>query len=325
MKIKSHNNKLIAVGWKILACACFSVINGIVRYLSMDNVGIEGIFIKPLPATVIAFFQNFFGLLFALPWILKKDIWHVNNKVGRGYKKIKNVKLLHFIRVIAAVIGVLFLHLSFKNLQIIYVIALGFTGPIFTIIGAIVFLQEKLTIQRATAISLSVFGGYLIMRPDRIFFTTFDYAMFFPMISAIFFVITKLTSRILAASGEPAEKLAAYLLLFIAPATFLLAIFNWQMPTLKQFYYLLILGIFVKTAYFSINKAYEYTDVTFLMPFGSVKIILSALVSYLAFAELPETMELWIGVIIVFLSTMLLSYENKNLNINKMNSHRYNY
>src|SRR5690606_9391344 len=53
-------NSPIARGafWKVSAFLCFSMINGIVRYLSQTS---ETLGTQPLPSYEVAFFQNFFG------------------------------------------------------------------------------------------------------------------------------------------------------------------------------------------------------------------------------------------------------------------------
>jgi drug/metabolite transporter (DMT)-like permease len=62
-------------------------------------------------------------------------------------------------------------------------------------------------------------------------------------------------------------------------------------------------------AHFSFARAFQLADVTFLTPFGFSKFFLSALVGYLAFAELSTNWGLWLGAFIIGLSILLLIYE----------------
>jgi drug/metabolite transporter (DMT)-like permease len=62
-------------------------------------------------------------------------------------------------------------------------------------------------------------------------------------------------------------------------------------------------------AHFSFAQAFQMADVTFLTPFGFSKFFLSALIGYLAFAELSTSLGLWLGAAIIGVSILLLSYE----------------
>ena len=53
-----------AAAWMLLACACFSSMNGIVRHLGQQE----------LPVLVIVFFRSLFGLLAMLPWLLRPGL-----------------------------------------------------------------------------------------------------------------------------------------------------------------------------------------------------------------------------------------------------------
>src|SRR5688572_766617 len=75
--------------WKIVSCACFAGINGIVRYWS---TGVTDHTLEILPVNVMMFFQNVFGTLFLLPCILKLGFKHLTTPYP----------VLHFFRVITA-------------------------------------------------------------------------------------------------------------------------------------------------------------------------------------------------------------------------------
>ena len=60
------------------------------------------------------------------------------------------------------------MYISFKYLPISEVIALGFLGPIITILSSSFFLKEKINLTRMSAILFSIIGSTLILRPDKI-------------------------------------------------------------------------------------------------------------------------------------------------------------
>jgi drug/metabolite transporter (DMT)-like permease len=285
--------------WKIISCACFAGINGIVRYCSggVTNSGME-----PLPVNVIMFFQNVFGTLFLLPWILKP-----------GFKNLAtHHPILHLIRIITAVAGIYLWYLSLQFMPITEAVALNFTGPIFTVIGASLLLKEKISLQRSYAIILSFIGAFMISRPDLPLYGgshPIGLTALLPLSSAVAFALNKLLTRKLANLGETPISLALYLLLLMTPVSLLPALYEWATPNLVHWPWLVSLGLLAAGAHLSFSKAYQLAEVTFLAPIGSIKFFLSALVGYVAFSELPTTWSSWVGISIIFISISLLSYK----------------
>lgn len=282
--------------WKVISCACFAGINGIVRYFSG---GIQDNGIEPLPVNVLMFFQNVFGTLFLLPWILKPGLKALTTRHP----------ILHFLRIITAVGGVYLWYLSLKVMPIAEGVALTFTGPIFTVIGASLFLHEKISVQRLCAIILSLLGAFIISRPDIPLYGDshpLGLSAILPLASALALAFNKLLTRKLANLGETPISLATYLLLLMAPVSLLPALYEWTTPSLCHWPWLILLGLLASGAHLSFSKAYQLAEVTFLTPIGFTKFFLSTLVGYIAFSELPTHWSLWIGVSIIFGSILLL-------------------
>jgi drug/metabolite transporter (DMT)-like permease len=281
--------------WIVLSLTCFAGINGIVRYWSG---GVDSA-IETLPVHVMQFFQNIFGTVFLLPWILKTRV---------GSFKIRFVGL-HMTRVIAAVLGVYLWYLSLKAMPMAESIALSFTGPIFTVIAATLWLKEKINTPRLLAILFSLTGAFIISRPDLAFNGNthpIGFAVFLPLSSALAITINKLLTRKLATLGETPTVLTTYLLLLMAPISLLPALYEWTTPSPSHWPWLILLGALASGAHLSISKAYQLAEVTFLTPFGFSKFFINVLIGYLAFSELPLEKSLWIGTITIFASILIL-------------------
>jgi drug/metabolite transporter (DMT)-like permease len=297
-QIFSHSPHWESVFWKLMSCACFAGINGVVRYLtggSADPIA------DPLPVYVITFFQNFIATLCLLPFFTKDTFESLKTKYPG----------LHMIRVIMAVVGVFLWYLALYYMPITQAVALNFTGPIFTILGARLLLKEDIDPLRSLALLCSFTGAFFILRPDQAFFGAESlstlYTAIFPLASAIAIVGTKLCSRFLASRGETPKVLTAYLLVFMTPVSFVPALFDWVWPQSYHWPFLVAMGVLAAAAHFCINKSYAKFDVTFTTPFGFSKILMSAAVGYFAFGEFPKTATVWIGAAIIFSSVILLS------------------
>jgi drug/metabolite transporter (DMT)-like permease len=287
--------------FKIMSCACFAGINGLVRHLS-HGVAAEGI--APLPTAVIMFFQNLFGTLFLLPWILK---------AGKGSLTTQRTSL-NLLRVGFAVLGVFLWYLTLKNMPLAEGVALSFTGPIITLIGATLFLHEKITTKRFTAIILSLTGAFIISRPDlALKGEGFGLALLFPLGATVAFTIDKLLTRKLASLGEKASAMAIYLLTLMIPFSFVPAALEWTSPTTVHWPWLIAAGALAAAAHLFFGKAYQLAEVTFLTPVGFSKFFFSALVGYLAFGEFPTRWPFWIGIGFIFFSILILfNFSQKN-------------
>lgn len=289
--------------WKMLACACFAGINVYGRYLS----GGAGEAMNPLPAYEIICLQYTFAALFLAPWILKKGIKTLYTKQIS----------LQTIRILSAVIGLYLWYLAIHFLPLVQAVALAFTGPIFTLIGATLYLKEKLTKSRLTAISLGLIGAFIICRPDKPFFDDtitliWSAAILFPLLSAIGFAFAKISGRQLAANGESATTMTAFLMFFIPPLTFVLGYFltDWVTPTLSQITISICLGALAVIAQLAMARSFALAEITFLAPFGFMRLLLTAFFGFLWFNEIPDQSVI-IGTIIITASVMLLSRDKQ--------------
>ena len=291
--------------WKLVSCAAFAGINGIVRHLSLQ--GTETI--PSLPTEILVFFQNMIGSLLLLPILIK----------SQGIKNLRtHYPGLHLIRVLTAILGIYLWYFSLKFIPLAESVALSFTGPIFTVIGAHLLLQEKINLQRTIAILLSIIGAFIISRPDLAFKgqdSTIGLTALFPLSSALVLAWNKLLTRKLGLLGESPELLATYLLLFMVPISFIPALYKWVTPSIEHCYWLLALGMLVALAHLSFGKAYKLAEVSFLTPFGFSKFIFSTLVGYFAFSELPTQWTIWLGISIVFISIIVLSLKHLDYKI----------
>ncbi len=297
-------SQMLGALWKVASCFCFAAINGIVRYIS----GGSGHEDMGLPIYVIIFFQNLVGTLFMLPFIY-----------NGGWKGLYTERpLLHTMRVISAVAGVGLWYWGVYYLPLAHAVALSFTGPIFTVIGAHFFLKEKITVNRAMAILVCFVGAFIVSRPDRILMGAEDslgMAALLPFGAAIAFAVSKLLSRVLASQGESAESMTFYLLVLMAPLSLVPASYAWVMPSTEYWPWLAAMGIFAAGAHYALTKALAAAEVSFVMPFGYSKIIMSAMIGYVAFGETPKSMTIWIGSLIIFLSVTILSFPEKKIKL----------
>lgn len=305
LPIMTVETKWIAALWKILACLCFALINGLVRYLTGGAGEVE----STLSFSQITFFQNLLGALILLPFFARD-----------GFQSLKTHHLpMLLLMVVFAVAGLLTWYAALKYMAIAQAVALAFTGPIFTVIGCRLFLKESLTFFRIGAIVVSIVGSFFITRPDKAFMGTQDYTYllysFLPMFSAIAWVGCKLCTKILVNRGESASMITFYLLLFMAPVSLIPALWDWVMPSMAQLGMTLIIGLLACVAHIATARAFMLADVSFLMPFGITRLLLSGVIGYVLFAEIPKNYGIWIGMGVILFSLVLLAKDSRRFSV----------
>jgi drug/metabolite transporter (DMT)-like permease len=297
---------MMGIFWKVLSCGCFAAVNILVRYLSGGGGFIE----HKLPVLVIIFYQNIIGVGLLLPFVIHAK----SNSSNRLYGLYKSVLLpqnlcLRWVRIVVAVVGIVLWYISLSKMQVTQVVAISFLSPIITIIGAAMFLQEKITFNRLMAILLSILGGFLISRPDLAMRDNFNnwYAVF-PLAAALIFAVDKVIVRKILNNQECPKLTTLYLLLFSALICLGYAVVTgaWAVPCYTNILPLLLLSIFGAVAQFALHKSLELSEITVVIPYGISKMVFSAIFSYAFFAEAPNTVGVWVGIIVMTLSTLIL-------------------
>ena len=121
--------------WVALAGVLFVVFTALVRYVGNE--------LHPIQA---AFTRYLFGLLVLLPLVLRSRAALFRTRHLR----------LHGFRGFIHAIAVMLWFFAASRLPIAEVTALSFISPIFVVIGAVVFLRERLTRPRIIAVALGL-------------------------------------------------------------------------------------------------------------------------------------------------------------------------
>jgi drug/metabolite transporter (DMT)-like permease len=122
------------------------------------------------------------------------------------------------------------------------------------------------------------------------------------------FSLDKLVTRKILTQKECPKLTTLYILVFTAPLCLILILItnSWVCPNYYNLFMLLLLGILGCVANFAFTKSLATAEITSIMPYGITKLIFSAILSYIFFDEILETFNVWLGVIIISISTILL-------------------
>lgn len=307
---KLRNPALQGAIFKVCSCLSFSGINGVVRYftLTAKEAGLS-----PIPSTELAFFETFFGLLFILPWILSTG--------GSAFKS-KNSFFMNTARALTASMGIILWFTALSKMPIVQVVAFKYAAPLFTVLGAKIFLGEKCGWARAIAIGTALSGALLItghtLFDENADWTEVGLLALFPMGASAFYVASSLLAKA-QLKKDPPQTVCLYLFLFSLPILGLAAALDWVTPLSWQWPYLIVMGALLTSAYIFLQYAYVIADITYLIPMSFTRLIAGTTIGMIFFDEWP-IMWTWVGSFCILLATISLCQHEVQKVKNKQHS-----
>lgn len=245
------------------------------------------------------FWQYLIALIFSLPFLARHGL--------AGLKTSK--PLPHLVRIVLSALGVQAFVMSLANgVQIWQVIALVMTSPFFVMLGARLFLGERVGPERWLAAAVAFAGAMLILKPWA---TGFSIASLLPIGAAILWGGASLITKYLT-KDEAAESVTVWLLLLILPVNAALSLqAGFEVPSGNILVYLLIGGAAMLAAQYFLTKSYATADAAYVQPFDDLKLISNIVAGWLAFGYLPEGY-LWVGVALILCASAYLLRQESN-------------
>jgi drug/metabolite transporter (DMT)-like permease len=272
--------------------ALFMVLAGIA--FAIVNVNTQWVTSKlGFKSTSDAFWQYFIALLFSLPFLWRHGAASLKTSHPGN----------HVIRVIFAALGVQAFVASLANgVPIWQVIALVMTSPFFVILGAKLFLGERVGIERWLAALVAFVGAMVILQPWSTGFTLYS---LYPVVAAIFWGAASLLTKKLT-KDEPAESITVWLLLLLTPVNGALSAANgFEMPSGAIWGWLIFSGLLMFAAQYLLTLAYSKADAAYVQPFDDLKLVANVIAGFLAFGYAPEGW-LWIGIAMILAASLYL-------------------
>lgn len=280
----------------VAAGVLFAIINILTQGLSQQY---------HYPSMALAFWQYGLALVCFVPLFFRL-----------GWKAFHTARpVQHVVRVVLATIGVQFFVAALTHgVAVWQVVALDMTSPFLVIVGAHLFLGEKIGFRRGLAAVVGFTGGMLILAPWS---TSFSVYSLFPLGSAIMWASFSLMTKRFVATERP-EAVTVYLLALLTPinALFLAGVGGFSVsaflpPTGVVLGIIVVLAVLTAASQALLSRAYAFADAAFLQPFDNVRLPLNIAAGFLVFGTAPHGY-LWLGAgLIVLASLSLLKAEAK--------------
>ncbi|KGJ87751.1 DMT family transporter [Colwellia psychrerythraea] len=185
-----------------------------------------------------------------------------------------NVFKLHLFRNVSHFLAQYGWFFGIGLLPLAEVFALEFTVPIWTMLIASIFLNEKVTVNKLIAIFLGTLGVIAIVQPG---YALIDFAAMVVLGSAVCFAISHSTTKYLAKTESPLTILL-YMCVIQLPIGLLLSWSNWLWPKGEQWLWLVVIGLSALFAHFCLAKTMQYAEITTIITLDFFRLPLIALV-----------------------------------------------
>jgi drug/metabolite transporter (DMT)-like permease len=267
--------------WAAASGALFCLLNATVRGLTQQ--------LHPLQAQ---FLRYLFGTLALLPLMLPALLqgrlrqWWPQSVAGQ------------FTRGGVHTVGLVLWFLALPHIPLADTTAIGFTTPLFTLLGAWLFLREPMHWERWLATAAGFVGVLIVVGPKLSWGVSGSGAYHLLMLSsasvfAISFLITKVLTR-----TESAGVVTLWQALSVTLFSLPMALWVWQAPTPAQWLGFAVCGVLGSAGHYCLNRSFKVADISSTQSMKFLELLWAALLGWLMFADVPTQSTLIGGVVI---------------------------
>lgn len=262
--------------WMAAGGLALCTMNAVMRLMTLE--------LNPM----VAFFLRYvMGLVVMMPMLMRDGLaaYRPNNARGQFWRG----------AVHASALSLFFLALP--HIPLADVTAIGFTTPIFVLVGAAVLLREKVSGARWLA-ALVGFSGVLIVLAPHLSGSGAGWWGLVMLAASPFFAGSFLINKHLTRFDTPSVIVFwqnVSVMLFALP----LALVYWQNPSAIQWATFLLCGLLGTGAHLCMTRAFSMGDISAMQPVRFVDLIWASLLGLAIFGTSPSATALLGGAVIV--------------------------
>jgi drug/metabolite transporter (DMT)-like permease len=271
-----------ALMWSATAGLLFVVLNSIMRAVSLTLDVFETQFLRYL-----------MGLAVMLPLMARSGLAHYRPKNITG----------QFTRGGVHTIGLCLWFIALPHITIADVTAIGFTGPIFIMLGAVLLFKEAMRWERWVAAAIGLAGVLIVVAP-KLSGGGGLYNLVMLASAPVFaasFLMTKALTRY-----ERAEVIVAWQSISVALLSLPLALWHWQNPTPMQWLLTLVCGLLGSTAHYCLARSYAAADISATQSVKFLDLVWATLIGWVWFGDAPSRSTL-VGGLVIAASTVWIA------------------
>lgn len=281
---------LRGMGFMALAGLLFCILNTIARSLAQELDPFQTQFLRYLA-----------GLFVLLPFMVRTGLaaWRPHDLMGQGWRGLVHTA------------GLLLWFWALPHVPLADMTAIGFTGPIFIMAGAVLFLGEPMVRARWVAACIGVVGVGIVVAP-QFTGTGGGFWSLVMLASAPLFAASFLITKALTRRDRP-EVIVAWQAITVSVFTLPFALAGWTWPTAGQWGWFLMTGLLGSAGHWCLTEAFRLADMSATQPVKFVDMIWASFLGWLVFAEVPATTT-FAGAAVIFVATTWIARRESRRN-----------
>lgn len=268
--------------WVTLSGLVFCLLNTLVRAITLTLDPFESQFLRYL-----------FSVVAMVPLVLRQG-W-------RGYRPVNFAG--HWWRGAVHTLGLMFWFTALPHLGLADTTAIGFTGPIFIMLGAAWFLGEKMHADRWVAAAIG-FAGVLVVIAPQLSGQGGWYPLIMLASSPIFaasFLMTKSLTR-----TENPGVIVLWQALSVTLLSLPMGLAHWSNPAPWQWLGFATAGVLGSLAHYLLTRGFRATDISATQSLRFLDLVWAALMGWVVFADVPSHSTL-LGALVILASTVWIA------------------
>ena len=271
-----------ALMWSASAGFMFCLLNTLARLLTLQ--------LDPLQTQ---FLRYVFGGLVLLPLVWRQGFANYRPQRLGG----------QFVRGAVHTVGLLLWFHALPKIAMADTTAIGFTGPIFIMIGAYLFLREPMRWERWVAVIIGLAGVLIVLGP-QLSGGGGHYHLLMLLSAPVFaasFLLTKALTR-----HETPGAIVLWQAISVSLFSLPMALAVWQPPTALQWLGFAVCGVLGSAGHYCLTRSFSAADISATQSAKFLDLVWSSLLGWMVFADVP-TQSTLIGGAVICAATLWLA------------------
>jgi len=271
--------------WMAATGVIFIVMNTIMKWLSQE-----------LDPWLVGFLRYLLGAVVMLGGTLRLGIAALWPKAPR----------LQFVRGCFHAGGMILWFAALPLVTLAELTAIGFSGPLFICLGAVMFLKERMTGARWAAVLIGFAGVLLVVNPwEGAGMAGISTGMLLMLASAPVFAGSFLAAKALT-RYDRSEVVVLWQHLWVSVLLVGFATVYWTQPTPLQWALLVLCGFLGAGGHYCMTRAFRVADISAVQPVKFLELVWAAVLGVVVFGTVPAGGTV-LGGAVILLSTLLLA------------------
>lgn len=276
---------------------------------------------ETVPAGEMVFFRSFFALLPVLAFLAWK------RRLGNAFKTKRP-----FGHILRGFVGVASMSLGFfalTRLPLPEATAITYATPLLIVVFSALLLNERVHFFRWTAVVVGLVGVVIILWPRLTVFSSGSalgdaeaVGALAALMAAVLSAFAMMAVRNLVHT-ERTEAIVTYFFISASVLSLLTLPFGWIWPTPQQAALLIGAGFFGGIGQLLMTSSYRHADMSVIAPFEYVSLILTILIGYFIFSDVP-TLTMIIGALIIIGSGIAVILREHRLGLDRARAKQAN-